>query len=140
MKLSDIEPERPVIGLSRRTFCVLGVTAVVVCPLGFAEPREAKPRLLTISSLVTDRTAATRLGRLCMDALGAAAAIALVQEQERRIAQEAPDLSRASIEALIRSDFRAGRVVDVNGLRLSRLEGAVLIASCADELATTDVT
>jgi hypothetical protein len=125
---------------SRRTFCVVGMTAIAVCPLGLGQPRKVRPRLVTLSSLlVTDQAAAKRLGRLFVDALGVAAAALLVQEQEHRFVQEAPRISRSSIAALIGADFRAGRIIDVNGLRLSRLEGAVLIASYADELAMSDI-
>jgi hypothetical protein len=127
-------------GYSRRTFCVVGMTAVAVCPLSLAQPRKVRPRLLTLSSLlVTDQAAAKRLGHLYIDALGVAAAAALVQEQEHRVVEEAPHISHSSIAALVGADFRAGRIIDVNGLRLSRLEGAVLIASCADKLPTPDI-
>lgn len=124
-------------GFSRRTFCVVGLTAVAMFRHIGAEPARVRSRLLTLSSvIVTDQAAAKRLGRLYIEALGMTVAAALVREQEYRIAQEAPHISRSSIGVLIAADFRAGRTIDVNGLRLSRLEGAVLIASCADMIAT----
>jgi hypothetical protein len=121
------------------------MTALAACPLSFglasgpARDLESRPRSL-LSTLVTDRAAAKRLGRLYVDALGMAPAIALVEEQEQRLVREAPQLSRASIAALIGADFRTGRIVDVGGLRMSRLESAALIASCLGDLPTLGIT
>jgi hypothetical protein len=125
---------------SRRTFCAVGITALAVLPVGSVKTRAGAPGLRALSSELTDRAAARRLGHLCASSLGAAEAAALVREQELRLLREAPNRSRSSIAALIGADFRAGRTIDVRGARLSRLEGAILLAGSIDLFGTADFT
>ena len=116
--------------VSRRVFCLAGAASAVASPLTATGAGEAGSAPLTLTSLITfDRPAARRLGLLCVDALGLSAATALVREQEQRVARLERRFPPA---ALICADYRAGDTIDIHGLRLTRLEAAVLIASHFD--------